>query len=230
MGALLRTGVLAILDLGIHGPEMRLVRLARNLRRAGIRFFQLRAKSAEDAVTLRIAGALKAALPGCVLTINDRCDISLVARLDGVHLGVDDLPFAAARKLLGPRKVIGVSAGNRYEVRGMAAVRPDYISIGPVHATGTKPDAGKPLEVSGFVSLARMTASPIPRVAVGGINPDNAYTLIKSGADAVAVASWWLKISDPARAAKQMLEAVKEAGRAGPPVGQKNGTLEDCSW
>jgi len=211
LSSLLRTGVLAIIDSGVFPGLPSMVRAASGLSAAGIRFFQLRAKVMPDAELLDAAMKLKGAIPGCVLTINDRCDISAAIGAAGVHLGADDIPVEAARIILGRGGIVGASAGNPSEIRAALLDRPDYISFGPVYSTSTKRDAGRPLGVDGFTRLRRMVPKGVPILAVGGITPDNVGVLIRAGADAVAVASWWWKRGSPERAAKEMLEAVGTA-------------------
>lgn len=215
LAPLLETGVLAILDTGIPRFRRDPVSGARALARAGIRFFQLRAKGVLDPEFLELAFLLRSALPGCVLTMNDRCDIAAASGVDGVHLGMDDLPPRAARAMLGRKAVIGASGGNNREVTLQCRERPNYLSVGPVYATATKSGAGSPLGTVGFRRLASMVPPGMARLAVGGITPDNVGGLMNSGADAVAAASWWWRGTGPGWAARSMLEAVAEARKNG---------------
>ena len=125
------TGLCAILD-DAWGTPHALVRLAQVLAGAGVRVFQLSIKRLPDAVFHRVAARLRATLPRCSLLINDRCDVALAAGADGVHLGQADLPVKVARRLMGARAVIGVSAGMPGELRAVQREDPDYVSMGPV--------------------------------------------------------------------------------------------------
>jgi thiamine-phosphate pyrophosphorylase len=209
--ALLNPGILAILDAGICPEIPRMVSTAKLLSQSGIRFFQLRAKGWKDSRVLAAAMELKSAVPGCVVTVNDRPDIAATAAVQGVHLGADDIPAGAARMIMGKGGIVGASAGNPRELRSALAGRPDYISFGPAFSTSTKRDAGRALGVAGFLRLRRLVPKGVPILAVGGITPDNVGVLIDAGADAVAVASWWWKRGSPERAAREMMEAVGAA-------------------
>jgi thiamine-phosphate pyrophosphorylase len=120
--------------------------------------------------------------------INDRLDIAIAVEADGVHIGQDDLPAVAARKLLGKDKILGVSASSLFEAVQAERDGADYIGFGPIfEARGTKPDAMEPL---GFRVLASVrNKCKIPVLAIGGINHENFDKAIKSGASGVAVIS-----------------------------------------
>ena len=206
-----QTGILAILDTGVCPDIASLLQVSIKLSKAGIKFFQLRAKSLSDNEYLSVSMKLKQVLSGCILTINDRCDIAATAGVQGVHLGADDLSVKAARQILGNKGIVGVSAGNPTEVCSALKMDPDYISFGPAFSTSTKTDAGRALGAKGFTSLAALVPKGMPILAVGGITADNLDILIRAGADAVAVASWWWKQRDSERAGRLMLKAVSAA-------------------
>lgn len=211
MAQLLGTGILAILDAGIC-PNLRgITATAKALSGIGIRFFQFRAKDWQDSRQLSAVIELKKAVPGCVITVNDRCDIAASAGTGGVHLGAGDIPIPAARRIMGASGIVGASAGNSSELFSALRRRPDYISFGPAFNTYTKLDAGQALGVSGFARLFRLVHGRLPVLAVGGITPDNAGVLIKTGAAAVAVASWWWKYGSVERAGREMMESVMAA-------------------
>ena len=126
---------------------------------------------------------------GARLIINDRADIALALKADGVHLGQDDLDPAAARRLLGPRAIIGYSTHNVAQARAAAALPVDYVAIGPIFATATK---AQPAPCVGLAGLARVRAAlapGVPLVAIGGITQAHARAVLAAGADAVAVVS-----------------------------------------
>jgi thiamine-phosphate pyrophosphorylase len=123
---------------------------------------------------------------GVRVIINDRVDLAIAAKADGVHLGQDDLPPEAARKLLGPKAIIGFSTHNIEQVRRAACMPIDYIAIGPIFATTSKE---KPEPTVGLEGLrqVRDVAGPFPVVAIGGITQTNAAAVISAGAAAIAV-------------------------------------------
>ncbi|MCB9867941.1 MAG: thiamine phosphate synthase [Phycisphaerales bacterium] len=118
--------------------------------------------------------------------INDRADIAAAVDADGVHVGQHDLPVAAARRIVGPQRLIGVSTHNRAEADAAIAAAPDYIAVGPMFATNVKPEYG----VAGteYLRAVRQTTS-LPIVAIGGINADNVAEVAAAGATCVAVAT-----------------------------------------
>lgn len=125
---------------------------------------------------------------GLKIIINDRVDIALALRADGVHLGQDDLPVEAARRLLGNDVVIGLSTHNLAQVQHAARLPLDYLAIGPIFPTHTKESANPAVGLAGLAAVRR-AASGIPLVAIGGINATNRDQVIAAGADVVAVIS-----------------------------------------
>ncbi len=136
-----------------------------------------------------------------VIIINDRADIALAVKADGVHLGQDDLPPEAARRMLGDDAIIGFSTHNLKQAREAIQLPVDYIAFGPVFATSTKqnPDA-----IVGLETLRRVRDIVVdhPLVAIGGITLENAEEVLNAGADSVAVISAILR--DPARITERM--------------------------
>jgi thiamine-phosphate pyrophosphorylase len=126
---------------------------------------------------------------GVKLIVNDRADIALACGADGVHLGQDDLPPEAARRLLGERFIIGYSTHNLRQIADAARLSVDYVAFGPIFPTRSKenPDAVVGLEL---LTRARALLDPsIPLVAIGGITRENARATLDAGADSVAVIS-----------------------------------------
>ena len=122
------------------------------------------------------------------IIINDRVDIALALKADGVHLGQDDMPPAEARKLLGNDLVIGFSTHNVEQVRDAIRQPIDYIAFGPIFPTSTKEDPDPVLGLSQLSEVKKM-AGNIPLVAIGGINSANYPEVFKAGADSVAFIS-----------------------------------------
>jgi thiamine-phosphate pyrophosphorylase len=120
--------------------------------------------------------------------INDRADIALATRADGVHLGQDDLPPDAARRLLGNHAIIGYSTHNLEQAQRALSLPIDYLAIGPIFATSSKTATEPVVGLEGLRSVARL-AEGLPVVAIGGITLENARAVIDAGATSVAVIS-----------------------------------------
>ncbi len=168
----------------------------RRLIRGGAKFIQLREKYAAPKDFYKFAAAaLKIARENNVkIIINDRVDIALALKADGVHLGQDDLPPAEARKILGGKAIIGFSTHSIKQAVEAAQLPIDYLAIGPVFATQTKGNADKTVGLEG-VKKVREAVGNFPLVAIGGINSENFRKILKAGADSAAVIS--NLISDP---------------------------------
>ena len=154
----------------------------------GVTLLQLREKSISTLEFHKIAQDIKriANKYKVPFIINDRLDIALSVDADGLHIGQDDMPVSIARKLLGPDKVIGVSASNIKEALLAEQLGADYLGIGAIFATGTKRDAHH----TDLAELSRIRAAThIPIVAIGGINESNVPDIMKTGVNGVAVVS-----------------------------------------
>jgi len=121
------------------------------------------------------------------LIINDRADIALALGADGVHLGQDDLPPEAARRLLGDRVIIGYSTHNLAQVQEAALMPIDYLAIGPIYATATKANPDPVVGLDGLRRVREQLDPRLPLVAIGGITMANARAVLDAGADVVAV-------------------------------------------
>jgi thiamine-phosphate pyrophosphorylase len=133
---------------------------------------------------------------GARMIINDRVDIALALKADGVHLGQDDLLPEAARRLLGERAIIGFSTHNLEQAEAAISMPVDYIAIGPIFSTATKASPDPVVSLDGLRRV-RAVVGRIPLVAIGGITAENAAEVMSAGADAVAVVSAIL--ADPSR-------------------------------
>jgi thiamine-phosphate pyrophosphorylase len=122
------------------------------------------------------------------LIINDRVDVALAVNAGGVHLGQDDMPPGAARKLLGDEAIIGYSTHNLEQATKALTLPVNYLAIGPIFATSTKTDTSPVLGLEGLRAV-RNAIGPVPLVAIGGISAANARDVIEAGADSVAVIS-----------------------------------------
>lgn len=157
-------------------------------------FVQLREKnlSARDFFNDAKAAAAVARDAGVTLIINDRVDVALALSASGIHLGVhlgqDDLPPEAARKLLGNKAIVGYSTHNVLQASAAANLPVDYIAIGPIFDTGTKTNPDPVVGLDGLRAVRNAVGS-IPLVAIGGITLENAAAVIEAGADSVALIS-----------------------------------------
>jgi thiamine-phosphate pyrophosphorylase len=125
---------------------------------------------------------------GIKIIINDRVDIALALNADGVHLGQDDLPVEAARRLLGNNVIVGFSTHHLAQAQQAALLPIDYLAIGPIFPTSTKDSSNPAVGLAGLTAV-RHAVPEIPLVAIGGINAANRNDVIAAGADAVAVVS-----------------------------------------
>lgn len=177
--------------------------------RGGAAIVQLREKHLEDGAFLAEARRFAALCRrlGAVSIINDRADIALAAGADGVHVGQSDLEAGRARALLGPHKIVGVSAHSRSEARRAREAGADYLGCGAAFATGTKADA-KPIPRE---TIRAVTAEAgIPVVAIGGVSRENILELKGLGLSGVAVVSGIFGQEDVERAARELLELSKQ--------------------
>lgn len=171
--------------------------------RGGATMVQLRLKGADARTIVSAARRLVRDLTVPVI-VNDRVDVALAAEAAGAHLGADDLPVAAARRIVPAGFIIGASLGSDAEAEN--AREADYVGIGPVFSTGTKPDAGAAIGPEGFARL-RMLAD-LPAVGIGGISADRAREVIVAGAAGVAVVSAIFGAGDPEQAARALRNAL----------------------
>jgi len=180
----------AIVDadvLAIHAVSLEDV--TAEFRAAGVTLIQYRNKSGSPQEILQAGEVLRAAIVGthCRLIMNDRSDLAILANLNGVHVGQTDLSPEDARRVVGPSRLVGVSTHNDAQVRLADQSDADYIAIGPIFATGTKPDAEAVVGLEGVRRARALTTKPL--VAIGGITRANARSVIDAGADSVAVIS-----------------------------------------
>ncbi len=178
--------------------------------RGGVTLVQLRDKNVDARPMLALGRRLIDLLRpvGIGLIVNDRIDVAQVLDADGVHIGQQDIPYPEARRLLGPAKIIGVSVGSEAEARQAAGSDADYVGVGPVYPTATKPDAGAALGPDETARLA--TISGHRAVAIGGIDSANAAALYATGIEGVAVISAICTAPDPAEATRRLVRVMKE--------------------
>jgi thiamine-phosphate pyrophosphorylase len=155
------------------------------------------------------------------LLINDRVDVALIAKAQGVHLGQSDISPHDARILLGPKAIIGRTIKNQDHAQKLAHEAVDYATCGGVFGTVHKDNPDKPIGLAGLKSLRLLIKEKVPQLPVGaiaGIDADNLAEVIAHGADGIAVIGAVLKAQDPARAARHLREAVDRALQARTPL------------
>ncbi|MEP6742061.1 MAG: thiamine phosphate synthase [bacterium] len=158
------------------------------LAKRGMTVVQLREKNLPSGEFYREAEQAMAVARhyGLKIIINDRVDIALALKADGVHLGQDDLPVEAARRLLGNDVLIGFSTHNLAQAKQAAKLPIDYLAIGPIFLTSTKESSNTPVHLAGFTAI-RSAVPGVPLVAIGGLNAVNRDAIVAAGADAVAM-------------------------------------------
>jgi thiamine-phosphate pyrophosphorylase len=155
--------------------------------KAKVRVIQYRDKFAPAQELYSQALKLKSLCKNSILLINDRIDIALSVNADGVHLGQDDLPYRVARKLLGKKRIIGVTVHNLRQAREAEGLGANYIAVSPIFPTRTKLDAGSAQGVRLIKEIRKRVAIPI--IAIGGINLINAREVVKAGANGLCAIS-----------------------------------------
>ena len=175
----------------------------------GVTLVQYRAKTASSAEMYAEALQLKALCDSfnVPLIINDRLDIAMAVGAAGVHLGQDDLPCAAARKLLGEDYIIGVSAHNPAEAKAALQSGADYLGCGAVFGTATKADVQK-LGTEGLAAICK--AKGLPVVGIGGVTADNYREVRAAGADGAAIVSGILAQPDIIATVREIAKVSQE--------------------
>lgn len=181
-----------------HGWNV--VDLGRAFLDGGATLIQVRAPGAASGELLDWCAALVEAgrRPGARVIVNDRADVAVAAGAGGVHLGQNDLEARAARRIVGPDAIVGVSTHTRAQIRAASAEPIDYVAVGPVYDTGTKSTGYASVGLDLVADAVRLSLSR-PVVAIGGITLERAPAVIRAGAHSVAVISDLLVGNDPAR-------------------------------
>jgi len=171
--------------------------------------FRQKSGSTKELIETAIHMRRLCAEKGATFIVNDRIDVAIASEADGVHLGQDDFPIPLARKLLGKNRIIGGSAATLEEMENCIREGADYVGFGPVYPTGSKDDAGP---VSGIDILKQIVEStPVPVIAIGGIDQNNAFHVMGAGAHGIAVISAVCCREDPKEAARKLHDALGEA-------------------
>ena len=198
------------------------VEVVRAAIRGGVSCVQLREKGCSTREFMDEARLLKALLvgTGVPLFINDRLDVALAVGADGVHLGQNDLAIADARRLVGNRMIIGISAESVADAVRAEAEGADYIGASPVFTTPTKTDTAPPLGLDGLRAIRR--AVRLPLVAIGGIDADNAAQVLRAGADGLAVVSAIVSAPCPRTAAAGLRQRIQSTHNEEPACKQRS--------
>jgi thiamine-phosphate pyrophosphorylase len=196
-----------------HGRDM--LELLDAVLAGGCRLIQLREKRLSLAELYPLAKAMveRSRRAGALFIVNDRADLALAVGADGLHVGQDDLPAAAARRLLPSGTVLGVSTHGVRQARQALVDGADYVAVGSIFPTGSK--AGFQLVGTALVRNLRSEVN-VPLVGIGGITLDNAEQVVAAGADGVAVISAVCAAPDPEAATRRLMERLTTALRARP--------------
>ncbi len=186
---------------------------ARACLNGGARLLQVRAKRVPSGALLAWCDEIVAAAGsfGAIVVVNDRPDVARMAEAAGVHVGQDDLTPRAARAVLGPTSIIGLSTHTREQVLRARAEPISYLAVGPVFGTRTK-DTGYDavgIELVRFASAADAVDTPLPVVAIGGITLDRAAAVIAAGATSVAVIGDLFATGDPEARTRAYVERLQ---------------------
>ncbi|MEH6693000.1 MAG: thiamine phosphate synthase [Pseudorhizobium pelagicum] len=190
-----------------------MVETARLAVAGGVTMVQLRDKTADTSAMIETGRALQRALAGTgvPLIVNDDVEAAIALGAEGVHVGQSDLAAAAARRRIPDTMILGVSVETEELARQVDAGLVDYVGIGPVFATGTKPDHKTPI---GFDGLARIVAAaPVPAVAIGGLKQGHAMPVLAAGAHGLAVVSAICGQPHPEIAARSIAREIEVARR-----------------
>jgi len=149
---------------------------------------------------------------GVPFIVNDRVDVALAAGADGVHVGQADMTVADVRALIGSEPILGLSITSEADLDVSDFRGVDYLGVGPVFQTSTKPDAAPPINVGGLEAIVARTKIPI--VAIGGLHAGNAADAIAAGAHGIAVVSAICAAPDAETATRELVEIVRGAKAA----------------
>jgi len=187
--------------------ERSLVELVEKAIRGGVDMVQLREKNLETRPWLDLAMELaKLCRKNKVFfIINDRVDIAAGCGADGVHLGQDDFPVGLARRILGKRRIIGKSTHSIEQARAAVKEEVDYVAVGPIFWTQTK-KIDRPVGTELVAQVRKLTKKPI--LAIGGIKPENAGSVVAAGATGVAVVSALMAAPDTLEAARSFRKVL----------------------
>ncbi len=181
--------------------------------RGGATIVQLREKDCSTREYIELAYRLKKILDPLTipLIINDRIDVALAVRADGVHVGQSDMPYLDARRLMGPDAIVGLSVETFEQATEAENLDVDYLGVSPIFSTPTKTDTTAEWGIEGLRSLRSKTRHTL--VAIGGINSSNARAVVEAGADGLAVVSAICTARDPEDASRTLRTIIEQTRR-----------------
>lgn len=179
--------------------------------RGGVSIVQLREKHASTRFFVEEAERIKRVLASynVPLIINDRVDVALAVGAEGVHIGQEDMPYPLARKLLGKQAIIGLSVETIEQVKEAEAYDVDYLGVSPIFETPTKTDTKGSWGLEGLAKVRKISRHPL--VAIGGLNASNTASVVRAGADSIAVVSAICSAPEPQVAAEVLNQTIQLA-------------------
>lgn len=206
--------MLVITDRGGFSPNHHL-EIARAALRGGCRAIQLRDKQMDESDFARLAERLKreCRTAEALFFVNDRVEVAVEVEADGLHLGVSDCEVATARDMLGKQAVIGFSPESPKQAEKAVRAGCDYLGVGPVFSTSSKPDAGEPIGLEGLSRYSSLGVAPV--IAVGGIDATNAGSTLRAGAVGVAVLSAVCSAGDVEESVRSILSSMENQDAGG---------------
>ena len=179
--------------------------------RGGVSCIQLREKMCSTREFIDESLAIRSLLArhGIPLIINDRVDVALAVKADGIHLGQKDMPCRMARQIIPESMIVGISVESLDDAIAAQKDGADYLGVSPIYPTPTKTDTAQPLGLKGLRSIR--SEVDLPLVGIGGLNADNVEAVIHNGADGVAVVSAIVAADDPEAATRDLIEIVRLA-------------------
>jgi thiamine-phosphate pyrophosphorylase len=191
--------------------ERSVVDVVRAALRGGATLIQLRDKHASDSEMLTLGRTIHQVThaAGIPLIVNDRPEVALALKAEGLHIGKNDIDPAEARRLIGPQRLLGCSPQTVEEAQQAEELGADYLGIGDVYGTSSKSDADPPIGLERLAAMVQAVSLPV--VAIGGITADNAAATIQAGAVGVAVISAVMAAANPEEATRHLRTIVDEA-------------------
>ena len=196
-----------------HSADRDTERIVSDALEGGVDVIQLREKGMPAHSRYRRGVQVRALTDeaGVPLIVNDRIDLAKAIAADGVHLGQSDLPVAIARDQLGPDAIVGCSTATVAEARAAVAAGADYLGVGAVFQTDSKDLPDEEHAIGTERVRAIVDAVDVPVIGIGGIDADNAASVINAGATGVAVISAITAAEDPGAAARTLSEVISHA-------------------
>jgi thiamine-phosphate pyrophosphorylase len=199
-----------VLDPVLSEP-LGMVETVRRAVAGGITMVQLRHKHASTSTMIETGRALKAALAGTgvPLIVNDDIETACAIDADGVHIGQSDMGTESARQRIGKDRILGLSIGSLEEAQALNSSHLDYVGIGPIFPTSTKPGHPPAIGFEGLAAIAQVTS--LPAVAIGGLKVEHVAAVFAAGVNGVAVVSAICGQPDPELAARSLMSEIRRA-------------------